>query len=61
MRIITQREAEKGYEDFLDDIYGEVEIAGLKYSTSNALRLVDPIAYRCGVNDWTDGEGLEIE
>ena len=44
------------YRDMLDEAYEPVNIAGLEYSTSNALRLVDPIAYTCGFNDWLDSE-----
>lgn len=47
------------YDDMLDDVYGDVEIAGLTYSTSHALKEVDPIAYRVGFSDWLDAEGWE--
>lgn len=41
------------YDDYLDEI-GDVEAAGLTYNTSRVLRAVDPIAYRCGMSDFTD-------
>ena len=44
--------ADETYDDMLDETYGEVEIAGMTYSTSNALRRIDPTAYRCGVSDY---------
>ena len=40
------------YVDFLDDVYGDVTIAGYTYSTSRALSEVDPVAYRCGHADF---------
>jgi hypothetical protein len=43
---------EKDYDEFLDEVYGDVQIAGLKYSTSLALKEIDPVAYRCGFADW---------
>ena len=61
----TKREQENvdtymdnGLESMLDDVYGEVEIAGLSYSTSYALKELDLIAYREGFNNWTDTEEI---
>lgn len=39
------------YHDYLDDM-GFVEIAGLDYTVSEALKAVDPTAYRCGMADY---------
>lgn len=44
------------YDDTLDDVYGDVSIAGMTYSTSYALKEIDPIAYRVGKSDWLDAE-----
>ncbi len=52
----TDRELHEMYDDFLDDCYGDVKIGGYEYSTSKAMKEVDPIAYRCGFNDWLDSE-----
>lgn len=46
-----ERYDEDDYRELLDDIYGGVEIAGLTYSTSDALESVDPVAFRCGFSD----------
>ena len=54
-RELTENE----FEDALNDIYGDVEIAGLTYSTGRALRELDPIAFRCGLADYEDS--LETE
>lgn len=48
------------WDDYLDEIYGEVEICGHEYYASRALYLVDEIGYRCGKNDWLDGEYQDI-
>ncbi len=49
---LTDYELEQRYNDMLDDAYGMVQIAGYEYSTSQALKEVDPIAYRVGMNDY---------
>ena len=47
---------EAAYDAFLDEVYPECSIAGYKYQTSSSLKEIDPTAYRCGKNDWLDGE-----
>ena len=54
------------YDDMLDETYGEVEIAGMTYYTSNALKEIDPVAYRCGVYDYesyiiSEADTIEID
>lgn len=44
----------------LDDVWGETTICGLKYCTSRVLKMADEVVYRCGKNDWLDGEYREI-
>ncbi len=56
---ISERELGDRYDDMLDEVHGTVTIAGLEYDTSIVLKNVDPIAYRCGFNDWTDAEGWD--
>lgn len=55
---ISESELDQRYRDMLDEVYGEVTIAGLTYQTSDALESVDPTAYRCGFSDWLDDETL---
>lgn len=50
---MTEIEQYEMYDEMLDDVYGEIEICGYKYSASNALKSTDPIAYRVGFSDWT--------
>ncbi len=61
---LSDRELHEKYNDFLDEAYPACIIATYTYSTSDALKEVDPTAYRCGFNDWLDGEisnGIFIE
>jgi len=58
---MSEYEALKQYDEMLDELYGEIKICGYEYSASNALKEVDPIAYRCGFNDFCDAENIEIE
>jgi hypothetical protein len=58
----TAIDREQAFRDMLDDCYGETEIAGMKYQTSRVLEEVDPIAFRCGVNDYFgNGDYVEVE
>lgn len=49
------------YDEFLDEIHGEVEICGYSYQASLALERVDPIAYRCGFSDFQDMVYSEVK
>lgn len=53
---LSDRELHDRFDEFLDEAYGTVSIAGLEYSTSDALKSTDPIAYRCSFSDWLDAE-----
>ena len=52
---------DEAYDDMLDEIYGDVEFGGLSYPASLVLERVDPIAYRCGFNDYIDSLASDIE
>jgi len=43
----------EAYDDLLD-CEADVIIGNLSYAPSRVLKLVDPIAYQCGLNDWLD-------
>lgn len=47
------------FDDMLDDSTPEIEIGGLTYSPSHVLKNVDPVAYRCSLNDFVDS--LDVE
>lgn len=42
------------FDDMLDDSIPEIEIGSLTYSPSHVLKNVDPVAYRCSLNDYAD-------
>ena len=58
---LTERAALERYDQYLDDVYSPVEVAGIEFDASRILKELDPIAYRTGFNDWTDSEDIEIE
>ena len=63
-KTITQYDLEQMYAEMLDDCYGVVEIAGITYDTSRALRDTDPIAYQVGMHDYASSlmeDGYEVE
>lgn len=55
-----QRQIEVDPDDYIDeydsllDESGPVTVAGLEYYPSHILGELDPIAYRCGLNDYID-------
>lgn len=55
MAKLADYELEEMYKDFIDDTTESVKIWGMEYYASQVLRECDPIAYRCGFNDWLDG------
>lgn len=64
MEKITEYELERMYDEMLDEVYGVVEIAGMNFDTSRALKECDPIAYRVGMVDYADSlieDGYEVE
>ena len=56
--MITEQEALQKYNDMLDDCYEMIEVCGYKYTPSEALKSIDPIAYQVGFDDWAS-ENLE--
>ena len=50
---------EDQFDESLDDSIPEIEIGCLTYSPAHVLKNVDPIAYRCGLNDFIDS--LDVE
>jgi hypothetical protein len=52
--MMTDYQIEQSYADMLDDVYGTVIIAGSEFTTSRALKELDPIMYNEGLLDFTD-------
>lgn len=61
MEKLSERDAEERYDEFLDNVFGEVNIGGYFYNTSYALKEIDPTAYREDFNNWLDSEDIELE
>ena len=58
---MNERLLEEWFTDMLDDCYQDVVIAGLTYSASVAFQRIDPIAYRCAMNDYESSLRTEYE
>lgn len=58
----TAIDREERYDRMLEDCYPEtVEVCGMEMNALHVFKEMDPIAYRCGLNDFADGEGwIEI-
>ena len=48
------------YDEMLDS-EGTVSVAGYDFYPSRILEELDPVAYRCGYNDWMDPEQCDLE
>jgi hypothetical protein len=55
---LTSIDVEERYKEALDECNGEVNVAGMKFSTSYALKELDPTAFDCGMNDYIDSENF---
>lgn len=56
----TPVDADKAYADCLDECYSFKDVGGIfaYMQPSKVLQEMDPTAYRCGFNDWLDGENF---
>ncbi len=56
----TEVDADKAYDDFLDECYSFKIVGGpfAHMCASTVLEECDPVAYRCGFSDWLDSEDL---
>lgn len=57
----TYEQVEESYLDMLNDLYREVKICGYTYNAANALRRLDPIAYREGLLNFINDNYVEDE
>lgn len=58
---LSEIDVESAYDNFLDECYPEVYVAGSKYTTSMVLKQIDPTAYRCGLCDYIDSQCKDRE
>ncbi len=52
---------ESKFAEYLNEIYGEVEICGMPFMAGDVLFEVDPTAFRTGQHDWEDRNETEEE
>lgn len=52
--ILDDDDMHERYDDWIDEVHGEVAIGELTFNPSRILRELDPIAYRTGFCDFID-------
>lgn len=52
IKEIEYEMTDEEYRDMLDEIYGEVEVCGMTFSSGRVLEELDPTAFRCGKGDY---------
>jgi len=57
----NETELINAFEENLNDLYGPVEICGLKYEAASALKAIDPQAYREALLDYANSLAAEGE
>lgn len=53
-------DAYDAYDESLDS-EGAISVAGCEFYPSRILEELDPVAYRCGYNDWVDSDQCDLE
>lgn len=53
--------SESEYVDYLDEIYGDVQVCGMTFGSGSLLQDADPTAFRCGKNDHESELQSELE
>lgn len=61
MEFETWYDAEQAFDEMLDDSYPVIEIGYLTFSPAEVLFNCDPVAYRTGLLDWLDAEGIDTD
>lgn len=56
---VTEFEAYAMYDDMLNECYEWPKVGYTVVEPSRFLSEFDPVAYRCGFNDWIDSMGWE--
>jgi len=58
---LQYHEIEDMYSNILDECNEEVNICGMTYTPSYALKQIDPTAFRCGCADYSSDDFTEYE
>lgn len=53
--------SDQEYGDYIDDNYGEVNVAGLTFCASRVIQECDPVAWRCGMGERESELQSELE
>ena len=61
MEFETWYDAEQAFDEMLDDSYPAIKIGYLTFSPAEVLFNCDPVAYRAGLLDWLDSEGIDTD
>ena len=62
MRYMNEDKAHEMYEQMIDECSdGPFRIGYLEFLPSEVLKNLDPVAYRCGFNDWCDSENITTD
>ena len=56
LTAISERELEERFDEFLSEVYGEVDLCGYTYPARDVFKSHDPIAYRQDFLSWLDVE-----
>ena len=54
--LLSEHELERMFEEFLDDVEGQVQILGYEYYVSNILKDIDREVYKESFLEWLDSE-----
>lgn len=57
----SYEEIEDRFEEYLNGVYGTVNVCGQDFDAGTAYRELDPIGFRCGVSDWSSQEFEEVD
>lgn len=59
VRNFEYNPSDEDYDNWLDELYGTVNVGGYEYTTSHILAEVDPVAYRVGRTDFIGSVDIE--
>tara|TARA_Y100001951_G_C11240533_1_gene240206 strand:+ start:106 stop:288 length:183 start_codon:yes stop_codon:yes gene_type:complete len=57
--MMSEEQALEMFDQMLDETSSEIEIGGCSYPYSDALKRMDPTAYRCSFADWASENRVE--
>jgi hypothetical protein len=60
IKILEANENEDEYDEYLDDVFGDCEVAGMKMQTSRVLKEMDEVAYNQGMSEFNDNKISEL-